>query len=161
MARKTECTHDNSENNLDICKRLVNLRREIAQLLGFETYADYVLKHRMAGNVDHVYQLLNELIDAYKPTAVNEVKEVEALARKLEGEDFNMMPWDFSYYSHKLQIEKYDLDAEMLRPYFELSNVIKGVFGLATKLYGISFKPNAEIPVYHPDVKAYEVYDED
>ena len=72
-----------------------------------------------------------------------------------------MMPWDFSYYSHKLQIEKYDLDAEMLRPYFELSNVIKGVFGLATKLYGISFKPNAEIPVYHPDVKAYEVYDED
>ena len=161
MARNTECTHDNSENNLDICKRLVNLRREIAQLLGFETYADYVLKHRMAGNVEHVYQLLNELIDAYKPTAVNEVKEVEALARKLEGEDFNMMPWDFSYYSHKLQIEKYDLDAEMLRPYFELSNVIKGVFGLAIKLYGISFKPNAEIPVYHPDVKAYEVYDED
>ena len=161
MAKNTECTHDNNENNLEICKRLINLRREMAQLLGFESYADYVLKHRMASDTAHVYQLLNDLIDAYKPTALNEVKDIEDLARRLEGNDFEVMPWDFSYYSHKLQMEKYNLDAEMLRPYFELSNVIKGVFGLATRLYGITFKPNDNIPVYHPDVKAYEVFDKD
>ena len=161
MAKNTECTHDNNENNLEICKRLINLRREMAQLLGFETYADYVLKHRMASDTAHVYQLLNDLIDAYKPTALNEVKDIENLAHKLEGDDFEVMPWDFGYYSHKLQMEKYNLDAEMLRPYFELSNVIKGIFGLATRLYGITFKPNDNIPVYHPDVKAYEVFDKD
>lgn len=161
MAKNTECTHDNNENNLEICKRLINLRREKAQLLGFENYADYVLKHRMASDTAHVYQLLNDLIDAYKPTALNEVKDIEDLARRLEGNDFEVMPWDFGYYSHKLQMEKYNLDAEMLRPYFELSNVIKGVFSLATRLYGITFKPNDNIPVYHPDVKAYEVFDKD
>lgn len=161
MARNTECTHDNTENNLEICKKLINLRREIAQLLGFDTYADYVLKHRMATNIDNVYKLLNDLIDAYKPTAQNEVGEIEAMAKKIEGEDFKLEPWDFSFYSHKLQMEKYNLDAEMLRPYFEISNVIKGVFGLATKLYGITFKENNEIPVYNQDVKAYEVFDED
>ena len=161
MARNTECTHDNSENNLEICKKLINLRREVAQLLGFDTYADYVLKHRMASSVDNVYKLLNDLIEAYKPYAKDEVKEIEAMAKKIEGEDFKLEPWDFSYYSHKLQMEKYNLDAEMLRPYFEISNVIKGVFGLATKLYGITFKENKDIPVYHPDVKAYEVFDED
>ena len=161
MAKNTECTHDNNENNLEICKRLINLRREMAQLLGFENYADYVLKHRMASDTAHVYQLLNDLIDAYKPTALNEVKDIENLAHKLEGDDFEVMPWDFGYYSHKLQMEKYNLDAEMLRPYFELSNVIKGIFGLATRLYGITFKPNDNIPVYHPDVKAYEVFDKD
>ena len=161
MAKNTECTHDNNENNLEICKRLINLRREMAQLLGFDTYADYVLKHRMASDTAHVYQLLNDLIDAYKPTALNEVKDIENLAHKLEGDDFEVMPWDFGYYSHKLQMEKYNLDAEMLRPYFELSNVIKGIFGLATRLYGITFKPNDNIPVYHPDVKAYEVFDKD
>ena len=161
MARNTECTHDNSENNLEICKKLINLRREVAQLLGFDTYADYVLKHRMASSVDNVYKLLNDLIEAYKPYAKDEVKEIEAMAKKIEGKDFKLEPWDFSYYSHKLQMEKYNLDAEMLRPYFEISNVIKGVFGLATKLYGITFKENKDIPVYHPDVKAYEVFDED
>lgn len=161
MARNTVCTHENEQNNIEICKRLVNLRRELAQLLGFETYADYVLRHRMASNVENVYKLLHDLIEAYKPTAEKEVKEVEALAKKLEGEDFKMEPWDFGFYSHKLQMEKYNLDAEMLRPYFQLDKVIKGVFGLASKLYGITFKENKEIPVYHPDVKAYEVFDKD
>lgn len=161
MARNTVCTHANPENNLDICKRLVNLRREIAQLLGCKTYAAYVLKNRMAGNAKNVYRLLDDLIDAYKPTAEKEVKDITKLAQKTEGKDFTMEPWDFSYYSHKLQLKKYDLDSEMLRPYFELSNVIKGVFGLATRLYGITFKENPAIPVYHPDVKAYEVFDKD
>lgn len=161
MARSTECTHDNDANNLDICKQIVNLRREIAQLLGFDTFADYVLKHRMASNVKNVYKLLYDLIEAYKPTAIEEVKAIEDEAKKLEGDEFELEPWDFSYYSHKLQMEKYNLDAEMLRPYFQLDNVIKGVFGLANKLYGITFKENKDIQVYHPDVKAYEVFDKD
>ena len=141
MARNTEGTHDNAENNLEICKRLVNLRREIAQLLGYDTYADYVLVHRMASNADNVYKLLNDLIDAYKPTAIEEVKAIEREAKQIEGDDFEVEPWDFGYYSHKLQMREYNLDAEMLRPYFELSKVIDGVFGLANKLYGITFKP--------------------
>ena len=161
MARSTECTHDNDANNLDICKRIVNLRREIAQLLGYDTFADYVLKYRMASNVKNVYKLLYDLIDAYKPMAVKEVKAIEDEAHKLEGDDFTLELWDFSYYSHKLQMEKYNLDAEMLRPYFQLDNVIKGVFGLANKLYGITFKENKDIQVYHPDVKAYEAFDKD
>lgn len=161
MARNTECIHDNDANNLDICKRLINLRRELAQLLGFENYADYVLKHRMASSTSNVYKLLNDLIEAYKPTAEKEVAEITTLAKRMEGEDFEMMPWDFGFYSHKLQMEKYNLDAEMLRPYLQLDKVIEGVFGLAGKLYGIRFEENTEIPVYHPDVKAYEVFDKD
>ena len=161
MARNTVCTHDNSENNLDICKRLVNLRREMAQLLGYRTFADYVLKHRMASKVKNVYNLLYDLIDAYKPTAIKEYEQLENMAKKMEGKDFEMRQWDQGFYSHKLQLKKYNIDAEMLRPYFELSRVINGVFGLANRLYGITFKENKDIPVYHPDVKAYEVFDKD
>ena len=161
MAKNTECIHDNDANNLEICKRLVNLRRELAQLLGHKTYADYVLKHRMAGNVRNVYKLLNDLIKAYKSTAIKEYEAIEKMARKLEGKDFKLEPWDLSFYAHKLKLEKYNIDAEMLRPYFELSKVVDGVFGLANRLYGITFKENKDIPVYHPDVKAYEVFDED
>ena len=160
MAKNTECIHDNTENNLDICKRLINVRRELAQLLGHKTYADYVLQHRMAGNVRNVYKLFNDLIAAYKPTAKKEVAEIEKMFLK-DYPQSGMMPWDFSFYSHKLQLEKYNIDAEMLRPYFELSKVIDGVFGLANRLYGITFKENKDIPVYHPDVKAYEVFDKD
>ena len=158
MARNTICTHENSENNLEICKRLINLRREIAQLLGYKTYADYVLKRRMASNARNVYHLLDDLIDAYKPTALKERDELRKLAHK---DVDKMKPWDSGFYSHKLQMKKYNIDAEMLRPYFELKNVIKGVFGLANRLYGITFKENKDIPVYHPDVKAYEVFDKD
>ena len=161
MAKNTECMHDNPENNIDICKRLVNLRREIAQLLGYRTYADYVLKRRMAGKRKNVYKLLGDLIDAYKPTAVEEIKKLTLYAKKLEGIRFKPEPWDLSYYSHKLKLHTYHVDAEMLRPYLELGNVIKGVFGLATRLYGITFKENPAIPTYHPDVKAYEVFDAD
>ena len=158
MARNTECTHDNSENNLDICKRLINLRREIAQLLGYKTYADYVLKRRMASKPRNVYRLLDDLIEAYKPTALQEKAELVKMAKK---DIEKLYPWDAGFYSHKLQMKKYNLDQEMLRPYFELSKVIDGVFGLANRLYGISFKENKDIPVYHPDVKAYEVFDKD
>ena len=164
MARNTVCTHKNKSNNIAICQRLVNLRRELAQLLGYKTYADYVLKHRMATNTRNVYKLLNSLIDAYKPTALKERAAIEKEFEKCEKRDAKcgtMEPWDVSFYSHKLQLKKYNLDAEMLRPYFELKKVIDGVFGLANRLYGITFKENKDIPVYHPDVKAYEVFDKD
>ena len=161
MARNTLCIKDNDTNNLELCKRLINLRREMAQLLGYDTFADYVMKHRMATKVENVYKLLNDLIEAYKPKAIEEREEVEALAKEEEGEDFKLEPWDVAYYSQLLKKKKFDLDPEMLRPYLELGNVIKGVFGLATRLYGITFKENKEIPVYHPDVKPYEVYDKD
>ena len=161
MAYNTICTHDNEQNNIEICKRLINLRRELAQLLGYETYADYVLKHRMAANIQNVYNLLDQLVEAYKPTALKEKEELRNMARQAMGEDFVLEPWDAPFYSHKLQLEKYNVDSEMVRPYLELNNVIKGVFGLATRLYGITFKENKDIPVYHPDVKAYEVFDKD
>ena len=163
MARNTLCISDNTENNLHVCKRLVNLRREIAQLLGFKTYADYVLRRRMAGNVRSVYKLLNELIVAYKPTALKEREELKrlGLGDKAMKNAEKLEPWDTAFYSHKLQMKKYNIDAEMLRPYFQLDKVISGVFGLATRLYGITFKENKAIPVYHPDVKAYEVFDRD
>jgi peptidyl-dipeptidase Dcp len=163
MARNTICTNDNDANNLELCKRLVNLRRELAQLLGYKTYADYVLVHRMAGSTRNVYKLLNDLIDAYKPTAEEELKQLKKMkdSHKKGREEGPMKPWDTAYYSHQLQIKKYNLDAEMLRPYFQLDKVIDGVFGLAHRLYGITFKENKDIPVYHPDVKAYEVFDRD
>ena len=161
MAYNTRCTHDNAQNNMEVVKQLVNLRMQVAQLLGYKTYADYALERRMALDQAHVYKLLNDLLDAYTPTAHKEIDEVQALARELEGDDFNLMPWDLGYYSHKLKERKFNLDNEKLRPYFELSNVKKGVFGLATRLYGITFKENKDIPVYHPDVNAYEVFDKD
>ena len=111
MARNTLCTHSNDANNLEICKRLVNLRREIAQLLGYKTYADYVLVRRMASNTRSVYKLLNDLIDAYKPTAEREREELKKLAVRMEGKDFKVKPWDAAFYSHKLQLKKFNLDA--------------------------------------------------
>lgn len=161
MAYNTQCTHRDELDNTDIVKQLVNLRMELAQLLGFADYADYVLRKRMAENSEHVYQLLNQLLDAYTPTAHKEVAEIEALAQEMEGKDFRLMPWDFSYYAEKLKNKKFNLDEEALRPYFELSKVKEGVFGLATRLYGITFRENKDIPVYHPDVQAYEVFDKD
>lgn len=159
MAYNTKCTHDNEYNNLEIVPKLANLRMEIAQLLGYANYADYTLKERMAETSDAVYKLLNNLLEAYTPTAKKEYEQVQALARKEQGADFTVMPWDWSYYSNKLKDLKYSINEEMLRPYFELGKVIEGVFGLATRLYGITFKKNPDIPVYHKDVDVYEVSD--
>lgn len=161
MAYNTLCTHDNEFNNFNVVGQIVNIRREIAQLLGYGTYADYKLVKRMAQNKENVYKLLNELTEAYEDEAHSEVAEVEKLAQETEGADFKIMPWDFSYYSNKLKELKYNINAETLRPYFRLDKVQEGVFGLANRLYGITFKENSEIQVYHPDVKAYEVFDKD
>lgn len=161
MAYNTKCTHANACNNLDIVKQLVNTRLALAQLLGYNDYATYKLERRMAQNSANVYHLLDQLLEAYKPTAQKEYAEVQALAREEQGDDFTLMPWDWSYYSQKLKDRKFSLNDEMLRPYFELENVKKGVFGLATRLYGITFRKNPDIPVYHKDVEAFDVFDKD
>ena len=161
MAYNTKCTHDDALNNLEIVQKIVNTRLAIAQLLGYPDVASYKLKRRMAQDSEAVYRLLNELLEAYTPTAHREYAEVEALARETEGADFQLMPWDWSYYSHKLKQKKYQIDDETLRPYFELSQVKAGIFKLATRLYGITFHKNPEIPVYHPEVDVYEVFDRD
>jgi len=153
-AYNTLCTHANENNNVAIVGKIVNLHREMAQLLGYETYADYALTRRMAEKKENVYQLLNQLIDAYMPTAKEEVEAI----RQLHA---NLQPWDFSYYANKLKEQRFNINSEMLRPYFELSNVKKGVFGLATRLYGITFTPNMDVPVYHPDVEVFDVKDKD
>ena len=147
---------DNQEN----VKRIVELRLEIARLLGYKNYGDYVLERRMAMTPAGVYVLLDELYEASYKAALAEKAEIQKYAEKtgFEGE---IMPWDWSYYSEKLKVEKFDLNDEMLKPYFELNNVIDGVFGLATELFGLSFKENGEIPVYNEEVTAYEVFDAD
>ena len=160
-AYMTKCTKDNEYNNFDVCRKLVNLRMELAQLLGYPNYATYVLKNRMAETPDKVYELLENLKIYYFESGKHDVAAVEALAKEQEGKDFTLQPWDFAHYSHLLQLRDYNLDAEMLRPYLELSNVTSGVFNLATTLYGITFEENKDIPVYHPDVKAYDVLDND
>ena len=160
LAYHTLCTHPNDNNNTDIVRKIVNLRREMAQMLGYDTYADYALAHRMAEKPQAVYDLLNQLIDAYMPTAQAEVKAVEDLCHQtLNLQPF--MPWDFPYYANKLKESRYNLNSEMLRPYFQLAKVKEGVFGLAHRLYGITFRRNHEVPVYHPDVEVYDVMDKD
>ena len=161
MAHNTLCIKKNRYNNLELARDLVNLRLESARLQGCKTYAQQALRQRMAENTKNVTNFLNRLLKAYKPAAESDYKAIRDYARRIEGNDFKMRPWDTAYYAHKLQLERYNFDAEMLRPYFELSNVIKGVFGLATRLYGITFRENKQIPVYHEDVKAYEVFDGD
>lgn len=161
MAYNTICTHADKRNNTEVVRRIVDLCREEAQILGYKCYADYVLEERMAKDQQTVYKLLHQLIDAYKPTALKELESIRQHARELEGNDFELKPWDVAYYSNKLQEKLYNINSEMLRPYLELSKVKQGVFSLATRLYGITFKLNKDIPAYHPDVDVYEVYDRD
>ncbi len=148
-------------NNVEVMKEIAATRLEIARLLGYDTYADYALVRTMAQTPDKVMELLTSLRDAYRPAQEAEFAELEAFASKLENRQVKIMPWDYSYYSNKLKNEKYSFNEEELRPYFELSNVVDGVFGLAGKLYGLTFVENKDIPVYHPDVKAYDVKDAD
>lgn len=150
---------DGEYNNIPVLKRIAEVRMEIAKLFDKPNYAEYKLEHTMAQNSSNVYKLLNQLLEAYKPVAVQEVKEIEGFAIGKEGSDVTIMPWDFSFYANQLKDIKYSLNDEMLRPYFELEHVKKGVFGLATKLYGLTFTKNSKIPVYHPEVEAFEVRD--
>ncbi len=148
-------------SNIDNIKRISELRLEIAKLLGSDNYASHSLKRTMAQNPEAVYDLLGSLRDAYRPALKAELDELTDFAGKLEGKPVKIMPWDYSYYSNKLKADKYSFDEEALRPYFPLNQVVDGVFGLATRLYGITFTPNDSVEVYHPDVKAYDVNDAD
>lgn len=148
-------------SNMEILADIAETRREIAALFGKKNYAEYSLEKSMAETPENVYKLLNELAEAYRPAQLKEFAEIESYASQLEGRPVKIKAWDYNYYSNKLQQAKYSYNEEELRPYFELNNVIDGVFGLATKLYGLTFEPNADIEVYHPDVKAYDVKDAD
>lgn len=147
-------------SNIDNMRRIADLRLQLARLLGAENYASHSLRRTMAEKPENVYKLLDQLREAYKPALAAEMDELTAFASRMEGKDVKIQPWNYSYYSNKLKNEKYSYDEEQLRPYFELDNVIDGVFGLATKLYGITFTPNEKIEVYHKDVKAFDVNDE-
>ncbi len=158
-AYNSKCMQGGEFDNREIIKQITSLRMQIAQLMGYPDYAAYALKNRMAKNSDNVFKLLNQLLDAYKPVAMQEYKAVQGFAIGYEKKNIVLMPWDWAYYAEKLKDAQYNLNDEMLRPYFELEHVKKGVFGLATELYGLTFKKNSKIPVYHPEVEAFEVYD--
>ena len=147
-------------SNVDNMKRIAELRLEIARLLGSPNYATHSLQRTMAENPANVYKLLDQLREAYKPALKKEMDELTAFASETEGKPVTIRPWDYSYYANKLKNARYSYDEEQLRPYFELDNVINGVFGLATKLYGLQFTRNDSIEVYHPDVKAFDVTDD-
>jgi peptidyl-dipeptidase Dcp len=146
-------------DNQPVILKIVKLRHERAQLLGYPTHAHFVLEERMAKEPNQVTKFLGDLLVPSKTAAQKDVAEMKAFKNKLSGSD-ELMPWDFAYYSEKLKEEKFSFSEEELRPYFKLENVIDGVFAHAQKLYGIVFKPITDVPVYHADVKTYEVIDE-
>jgi peptidyl-dipeptidase Dcp len=158
MAYNTRCVGGEFDNT-GIIVEIVNTRLALAKLFGKKTYAEKSLHKTMAETPENVYRLLDQLRDAYMPAARREVEELQEYA-SAHGLYTTLQPWDFSYYSKKLKQEKYAISDDDLRPYFELENVKQGVFGLAKRLYGITFKENKQIPVYHPEVTAYEVFDE-
>lgn len=148
----------NESDNNKIFADLVALRAAHAKILGYKSHADYVLEPRMAKNPENVSDLLNSLWDKAIPVAKNEVKEMQAIIDK-EGGKFKLEPSDWWYYSEKLRKQKYDLNDADLRPYFKLENVIDGVLTCANKLFGITFTPLSNIPLPHPDARAFEVKD--
>ncbi|MDE6009925.1 MAG: M3 family metallopeptidase [Muribaculaceae bacterium] len=148
-------------DNIPVLIDIANVRRELANLMGKENFAQYQLQHTMAGSPENVYAMLNELREAYSEPMQKELEEIQAFARETEGPDFVLMPWDYTYWADQLKAKKYAFNDEDMKPYFELNNTIKGVFGLATKLYGYTFKETREIPGYHDDVKVYQVFGPD
>ncbi len=152
--------HKNSHNNEEIVRKIVNLRLERAKLLGYPNHAAYVLEERMAESPDKVNAFLEQLHKASRPFALKDLEDVKEYA-KAHGFKDELDRWDWSYWSEKLKNDRYGFDEQAVKPYFKLENVIGGVFELAHRLYGVSFKENKEIQVYHPDVKSYEVFDKD
>lgn len=152
--------HKNDKNNEEIVRKMVNLKLEKANLLGFKTHADYVLAERMAENPQRVNNFLQQLHEASRPAAQNEFAEVREFAKSLGSEKL-LQRWDWSYYSEKLKNASYGFDEQQVKPFFQLEKVRDGVFELATRLYGLTFRENKNIPVYHPDAIGYEVYDHD
>ncbi|MGZ3747498.1 MAG: M3 family metallopeptidase [Pseudobdellovibrionaceae bacterium] len=146
-------------DNQETIKKIATLRHQRAQLLGFKTHADFVLAERMAKDPSTVKEFLMKLLVPSKEAAQKDFAEVAAFAKQTEGLD-ELKPWDFAYFAEKLKEAKYAFNEEDLRPYFKLENVVQGVFEHARRLYGLTFKETKEAAVYHPDVKAYEVFEE-
>ena len=160
LANGTKCAKGDELDNQQNIKDILKLRHDRAVLLGYKSHADFVLEERMAKSPDQVQSFLASLLQKAKPKGLEEIKELEAFANEIDGLKA-LEKWDFAYYSELLKKEKYALDDELLRPYFQLEKVIDGVFQTAEKLFGITFVPQSDIPVYHKDVTAYEVKDRD
>jgi peptidyl-dipeptidase Dcp len=159
-ASSTKCAKGDELDNQNIIQNIIQLKQQRANLLGYSTHADFVLEERMAKTPKEVLDFLESLLQKSKPKAIAEVKEVAELAKNLDNIE-KLERWDFGYYSELLKKSKYKLDDEILRPYFQLEKVIEGVFQTTQKLFGLQFIPNKDIPVYHPDVSAYQVLDRD
>ena len=147
--------------NLIVLRDIANTRLEIARLMGCKCFAEYKLQHTMAEDSGAVYKMLNQLRDAYLPVERREMERLTDFAGKIEGKPVEIMPWDYSYYSNKEKDSMFKIDDELLRPYFELSQVTKGVFGFAKRMYGLRFTPNHDAQVFHPEVEVFGVTDED
>ena len=158
MAYQTKASKGDELDNREIIRNILRLKDERAKLLGYPTYADFVLEERMAESPSKVLRFLDELLSKSKPKAEQEVQELREFAKKLHNLD-DLEKWDFGYYSEKLKKQKFEVDDELLKPYFRLENVVNGVFATAEKLFDLEFIHNMDIPVYHPDVKAFEVRD--
>lgn len=147
--------------NLDILRDIANTRLALANLMGCKTFADYKLQHTMAQTPHNVYHMLDQLRDAYLPVERREMARLARFASDLEGRTTEIMPWDYSYYSNKEKDSMFEINDELLRPYFELGSVTRGVFWFAKRMYGLRFLPNHDAQVFHPEVEVYDVTDED
>lgn len=157
MAQASKGFKDGDRDNREIIKEIVLLRHQRANLLGYKTHAEFVLERRMAETPRNVFNFLDELMDKAKPAAMSEVKELEEFAKKQDSTIERLENWDYFYFSNKLKKEKFNFDDEKLRPYFKLENVVDGAFKVAGKLFNLHFQERSDIPVYHEEVKAYEV----
>ena len=159
-AYTTRCDHNNQYDNKVVVAKTAALRAERAQLLGYKTYADFVLEENMAKTPAGVYGLLHQLWTPARAVALKEAAAQQEIVKK-EGGTFTLAPWDWNYYTEKVKKARYNLDEQVLRPYFKLENVREGAFYAANKLYGITFTPRPDLPVYNPEVQAFEVKDAD
>ena len=160
MAYNTRAT-EGENSNIELCRQIAESRLKIANILGYETYADFALEERMAKNPQTVNEFIQKLLEPSLPAAKAEVKELYEYARANGFEDSEIQPWDFGFWSEKLKDARYSINDEQLKPYFRLESCIDAAFGLAGKLYGLTFEERKDIPVYHPDVKVYDVKDAD
>ncbi len=150
--------NDNENDNKEIVKRSLELRLQKAKLLGFNTYADFALDDRMAKTTTAVNDLMNNIWKYAVPRAQEEIVDMQAIINR-EGENFKLAPWDWWYYAEKVRQEKYALNEDELKPYFVIDNVLNGAFMVAEKLFGVTFKELKDVPTYHPEARAYEVFD--
>ena len=158
MAYNTQCT-SGEYSNMELCREIANTRLELARLMGSATFADYRLQNSMAQTPQAVYDMLEQLREAYQPTMQHELEQLSQFASEVEGKPLELKPWDYSFYANKERDRLFQVNDEMTRPYFPLNQVIEGVLGLATRLYGLQFTPNPEAPVFRPEVKVYDVTD--